>query len=119
MGELNGKDTPSVVELQVIGAKNVAGALRTLHLHCGSKLAIISPIFATAAPRSANVPNTGTAALMALIASIFSAVVIIKKGYAVTDLFKNFLRADCSFKAIQANQPVPVLTLYTPVILPS
>lgn len=79
MGELNGKDTPSVVELQVIGAKNVAGALRTLHLHCGSKLAITSPSFATAALRSANVPNTGNATLMALIASIFSVVVMLQK----------------------------------------
>lgn len=75
MGELSGKDTASVVELQNIGVESFG----ILHLHCGSKLAIISPSFATAAPRSANVPNTGNATLMALIASIFSVVVMLQK----------------------------------------
>jgi len=79
VGELSGKDTASVVELQNIGVESFG----ILHLQIGSKLFIFSPNFATAAPRSANVPNTGTAALMAVIASIFSVVVISLPAFIV------------------------------------
>ena len=75
MGELSGKDTASVVELQNIGVES----FWILHLHVGSKLAIISSSFLIAAARCGHAPNGSMAALMALIASIFSVVVMLQK----------------------------------------
>ena len=86
MGELNGKDTASVVELQKIGVESFG----ILHLHAGSRLAIISLNFVIASDFASNVPNAGSATLMALIASIFSVIVMLQKFVPIRALLMCF-----------------------------
>lgn len=74
-----GKDKTLSVVVQVFALKNAGSSLSCLHLHVGSKLAIISSSFLIAAARCGHAPNGSMAALMALIASIFSVVVMLQK----------------------------------------